>query len=126
MKDALFAAIARIHFVIINRIKNTSDILIAIVTAISNSTLKIIDKDRMLHAESTVEQYDAISELQTLNNIEEIKNDAINIGEWNEDHEVRLNFFGNILCNEHDWEVEQVERYLYDVLAAGPAIEQDD
>ena len=126
MKDALFAVIARIHFKIINLIKDQSELLIAIVTALSNSTLKIIDKDRMLHAESTVEQYDAISELQTLNNIEEVKNDALNIGEWNEDHEVRLNFFGNILCNEHDWEVEQVERYLYDVLAAGPSIELDD
>lgn len=126
MKDALFAAIARIHFKIINLIKDQSELLIAIVTALSNSTLKIIDKDRMLHAESTVEQYDAISELQTLNNIEEVKNDALNVGEWNEDHEVRLNFFGNILCNEHDWEVEQVERYLYDVLAAGPSIELDD
>ncbi len=126
MKDALFAAIARIHFKIINRIKDLSDILIAITTALSNSVLKIIDKDRMLHAESTVEQYDTISELQTLNNIEEVKNDAINVGEWNEEHEVRLNFFGNILCNEHDWEVEQVERYLYAVLAAGPSIELED
>ena len=120
MKDALFVAIARIHFILINKIKNCADLLIAIITGLSNSTLKIIDRNRMNHAESTVDQYETISELQTLTNIEQVKNDAINIGEWNEDHEVKLNFFGNILCNEHDWEVEQVERYLHAVIDEGP------
>lgn len=120
MKDALFAAITRIHFGLINRIKDSADLLIAMITAFSNSTLRIIDKDRMNHAESTVDQYETISELQTLTNIEQVKNDAISIGEWNEDHEVKLNFFGNILCNEHDWEVEQVERYLHAVINEGP------
>ena len=120
MKDALFVAIARIHFILISKIKNCADLLIAIITGLSNSTLKIIDRNRMNHAESTVDQYETISELQTLTNIEQVKNDAINIGEWNEDHEVKLNFFGNILCNEHDWEVEQVERYLHAVIDEGP------
>jgi len=126
MKDALFAAIARIHFKIINQIKVSCDLLIAVITALSNCTLKMIDRDRMTHAVSAVEQYDTISELQTLNDIEQIKNDALNIGEWNEDHEVRLNFFGNILCNEHDWDVEQVERYLHDIIAAGPELNIED
>jgi hypothetical protein len=126
MKDALFAAIARIHFKVISQIKNCADLLIAIVTALSNSTLKIIDRDRMNHAQSTVDQYETISELQTLTNIEQVKNDAIKIGEWNEDHETSLNFLGNILCNEHDWEVEQVERYLHDIIAAGPEVNTED
>lgn len=126
MKDALFAAIARLHFTLINKIKNLADLLIATVTALSNSTLRIIDRDRMNHAESTVDQYETISELQTLTNIEQIKNDAINIGEWNEEHEVKLNFFGNILCNEHDWEVEQVERYLHAVIDQGPDVGAED
>lgn len=126
MKDALFAAIARIHFKVVNQIKNISELSIAVVTAISNSILKIIDKDRMNHAESTVDQYETISELQTLTNIEQVKNDAIRINEWNEDHENHLNFFGNILCNEHGWEVEQVERYLHSVIAQGPSINTED
>jgi len=120
MNDALFAFIARLHYHLVSSIKDKSELLIAIITAATNSTLKIIDHDRMNHAELAVEQHEEILELQTLTNIEQVKNEAIDIGEWNEDHEVRLNFFGNVLCNEHNWEVEDVERYLYDIIAAGP------
>jgi len=122
MKQSLFFAINHLHFLILEKIKNVSETLSSLTSASVSMILKMIDKERMYHAENAVDQFDVITELQILYHINEVKNDAVKIGSWNDEHEGKLNFLGNILCNEHDWDVEQVERYLYEVIETGPAV----
>lgn len=120
MKNALFTAISLLNVISLRRLRELHDVIAAVITASTSNALKIIDRDRMLHAESAVEQNDEITELQVLENIQQVRNEAVQVGEWSEEHEFKLNFFGNLLCNEYNWEVEQVERYLHEVISTGP------
>jgi len=126
MKEVLFQIISHVNIKLLSAIRGFSDLLVALTTATAGTTLKIIDKERMTHAESAVDQSETINELQILFHINEVKDDAIRHGAWNEDHENKLNFFGTILYNEHDWEIEQVQRYIYEVIETGPAYTLDD
>ena len=120
MKNILFNAVSYINSVTLSAIRGISDTAINITLASTAMLLKIIDKERMAYAESAAQQHEEINELQILANIDEIRNDAVRHGEWNEEHEHKLNFFGNLLCNHYNWEVNQVERYLHEVIATGP------
>ncbi|MFZ9315665.1 MAG: hypothetical protein ACO24P_00220 [Candidatus Nanopelagicaceae bacterium] len=110
---------------ILGIIKTVAESLIFINGRIGWIVLSAIDKNRMHHAEVACQQESEISELNVLNSINEVRNDAMKSGKWNEDHENTLNFLGNVLANEHDWEVEEVERYLYEVIATGPAFKEE-
>ena len=125
MKYALFVFFSRINFMLLLKIRSTTEMLACIANTFTSYVLKIIDRDRMEHAASAVEQHQEILELQVLYNIFEVRNEAVRLGQWNEDHEGKLNFLGNLLCNEYDWEVEQVERYLYEVIETGPAVNKE-
>lgn len=126
MKNALFSLVSHCNFFILKIIKGIGEGLITANGRLGWVVLSWIDKDRLSHAEAASQQQEEISELEVLFNITAVRNDAMNRGKWNEDHEDTLNFLGNILANEHDWEVEQVERYLYEVIATGPAINQEE
>lgn len=126
MKDVIFLAVSHVHFLTTTKIKSVAEFLLSLTTATTSMILKIIDKERMHYAQSAVDQVNVISELQILCNIQEVRNNAVKIGEWNEDHEGQLNFLGNVLCNEHDWEVEEVERYLHEIISTGPAVNLED
>lgn len=122
MKHVLFFLLSKINGAITKLIKDFAEMSMAISTGTTCHVMKLIDHKRMEHAESIADQIDEIKELQILHNINEIRNDAVKIGKWNEDHETQLNFLGNLLYNECDWEVEQVERYLHEVIETGPEI----
>lgn len=126
MKHSLFLAVSHVHWIITEKIKQLNEKLCNVITAATNLILKILDPERTNHARNAIEQINVISELQVLFHIQEIRNDAVKLGEWNEDHEGKLNFLGNLLCNEHDWETEQVERYLHEVISTGPAVNFED
>ena len=123
MRYALFFAIGYFTSLIGEAIKDIADTLIVINGLASNMILKLIDKERVEHAEMIHQQIEDISELSILKTINEIRNEAMTDGQWNEQHENKLNILGTILANEYDWEVEQVERYLYEVIETGPSIE---
>jgi len=126
MKRVLFITISHLNAQILTAIKNTAEFAIAICTGITRAILVILDRDRMFHAESAVDQYETINELQILEHISEVRNDAVKQGAWNEEHEGKLNHLGTILCNQHDWKVEQVERYIYEIIETGPAFSVDE
>ena len=125
MRCAFFFFIGRINQLVISSLREFADMSIAICNAIASSCLRIIDPDRMDHIESTIDQIDEITELQVLMNIHNVRDEAIKIGAWNEDHEGKLNFFGNMLYNEHDWDVEEVHRYLHEIIASGPQLQDE-
>lgn len=116
MKHALFTLLATANNWLLAKIKNIHDTANLIVVYGAHALFAIIDKDRMDHVRTTLEQQDTICELRVFSMIEDVKDDAINIGEWNDEHEYKLNFLGNILYQQHDWEVEQVHRYLHEVI----------
>ena len=116
MKNALFVFCAYVNQQILNEIKNLNETLTMLVIHSAHAMFSRIDNDRMDHVRSTVEQKNAISELRVFALISEVVDDAIDVGGWNEDHETKLNFFGNMLYTEHDWDVDEVHRYLTEVI----------
>ena len=116
MKEALFVFCAYVNRELLHHINKLHNALTLLVVHSAHAFFQLIDKDRMDHVRSSVEQKDAISEMRVFALIKEVADDAICHGAWNEDHESKLNFFGNILYTEHDWEVEEVHRYLNDVI----------
>ncbi len=116
MKNALFVFCAYVNQQILNEIKNLNETLTMLVIHSAHAMFSMIDNDRMDHVRSTVEQKNAISELRVFALISEVVDDAIDVGGWNEDHETKLNFFGNMLYTEHDWDVDEVHRYLTEVI----------
>lgn len=125
MRDAVFIFYATLNSWALAKISNLTEALTQMTVHFSHAVFQIIDKNRLSHLRSTIEQQELIDELKVFSLIDEVKNDAIDSGEWNEDHETQLNWYGNILYNQHDWEVEQVHRYLTDVIERASATMSD-
>jgi hypothetical protein len=125
MRNFLFKTISHINYVIFSSITKIANGLVFVNGRIGWMILNVIDKKRMHHAETAVEQQGEMSELNVLFTIFQVRNNALKSGQWNEEHEDQLNFLGNVLANEHDWEVEQVQRYLYEVIETGPAVSKE-
>lgn len=126
MRDFLFGIVSHSNLFVLDVIKKTAELLAIINGRIGWFLLKVIDEDRMHHAEIAIEQQQEISELNVLFTIQQVRNNAVKIGKWIDDHENQLNFLGNVLANEYDWEVSEVERYLHAVIATGPALAKEE
>lgn len=122
MRSVLFDLFGKANFLVLRIIKGIAEGLLFINGRIGWIILSAIDSKRLHHAQAATEQYLEMSELNILSNIIQVRNNALKSGRWNEEHEDQLNFFGNVLANEYDWEVEDVERYLYEVIETGPSI----
>ena len=116
MRDAIFIFYATLNSWALAKISNLTEALTQMTVHFSHAVFQIIDKNRLSHLRSIIEQQELIDELKIFSMIDEVKNDAVDSGEWNEDHENQLNWYGNMLFNQHDWEVEEVHRYLTDVI----------
>lgn len=126
MKDALFSLVTYLHSIVIFAVKDVANMLIAIVINGSTMLLKIIDPERMEHAEEAVDQEESITELKILQDISSVRDDAIQCNEWNEDHEEHLSFLASLLYNQHDWDEDQISDYIRTVVATGPAMSVED
>ena len=126
MKDALFSLVTYLHSIVIFAVKDVANMLIAIVINGSTMLLKIIDSERMEHAEEAVDQEESITELKILQDISSVRDDAIQCNEWNEDHEEHLSFLASLLYNQHDWDEDQISDYIKTVVATGPAMSVED
>jgi len=126
MKDALFSLVTYLHSIVIFAVKDVANMLIAIVINGSTMLLKIIDPERMEHAEEAVDQEESITELKILQDISLVRDEAIRCNEWNEDHEEHLSFLASLLYNQHDWDEDQISDYIRTVVATGPAMPTED
>lgn len=126
MKDALFSLVTYLHSIVIFAVKDVANMLIAIVINGSTMLLKIIDSERMEHAEEAVDQEESITELKILQDISSVRDDAIQCNEWNEDHEEHLSFLASLLYSQHDWDEDQISDYIRTVVATGPAMSVED
>lgn len=120
MRPALFVFVTICYAKIFRLIKNTSEIAIFFVGSIGNSLLHFIDRDRYSTFTSINEQRSEISEIDVLKTICTIRDEAVEFGNWTDEHETKLNVLANVLCHEYDWDAEQVERYLHEVISTGP------
>ena len=116
MKNALFIFYATINSLILEKINDFTNALTMMTVHAAHAVFAIIDDKRLGYLRSVVEQQEVIDELKIFNLIEGVKDNAVDLGEWNEDHEIQFNMLGNLLYTEHDWEVEQVHKYLTDVI----------
>lgn len=126
MKNALFSLVSNINLLVFKIIQIIGEALCVANGKVGWLFLNFIDKERLQHAELSNEQEEEILELSILAGIQEIRGDAMKSGQWHEGHQEGLNFLGDVLANEHDWEVENVERYIYEVIATGPAIKESE
>lgn len=122
MRSSLFFLVAQINSFVFDLIRGIANLFIYLNGRIGFVILSFIDRDRMHHAEMASDQEDEISELNILLSIFSVRDDAIKTGKWHEEHEDKLNYLGNILANIHDWEVEDVQRYIYEVIETGPKV----
>jgi len=116
MKNAFFVFFAYYNQQLLNYVNTLNDTSTTMIVHFAHAVFLLIDSERMNHVRSSVEQKDAIGELKIFNLIKEVAEEAIDHGGWSEDHETKLNMFGNILYTEHDWDVEEVHRYLTEVI----------
>lgn len=112
MKDYLFTLIASINALLSQAITGFANWLVFVNSETGCFILKLLDKKRMEHVISIMEQQEELSELGILNQMTKVIEDAISKGGWDEDDESHLNVMANILYNEHDWEEERIQEYV--------------
>lgn len=126
MKEVLFIFFATLNNWLLTRVNNLTENITLMTVYSSHAIYSLIDKSRVEYLKSIIEQQDVIDELDVVNSINMVRNDAIDFGGWNEEHEVKLNSFGSILHNQYDWEVEEVHRYILEVIAEGDELMAQD
>lgn len=84
--------------------------------------LWLIDQDRMDHAEEAVRQTDLSTELEILIMVSKVKEDALNVGFWRENHSMALNELGSRLYNECEWEEEEIHNYMRMIVESIPGL----
>lgn len=99
-----------------------ADLLVKLTANYFRFVLWIIDRERMDHAEQTVLQSSMNTELEILMTVSKVKEDALSIGVWKENHSMALNELGSRLYNECDWEEDQIHRYLRMVVESIPGL----
>lgn len=120
MKNFTFQAVMNTHIFIVSLIKGVCFFLIDVSGFLFSSVLRTIDSDQFSHGKTVHEQSEELSELNILIGIKQIRDNAIKVGHWNTGHQEQLEMLGNVLANTFEWEVDQVERYLYDIIDTGP------
>lgn len=106
----------------INTQVHIADLLVKLTANYFRFVLWIIDRERMDHAEQTVLQSSMNTELEILMMVSKVKEDALSIGVWKENHSMALNELGSRLYNECDWEEDQIHRYLRMVVESIPGL----
>lgn len=116
MKNYLFTIIASFSHLLSQAIKGVAEFLVFVNSETTCLLLRVIDKKRMEHTVSVIEQKGEISELSVLIQIQSVVQDAISKGGWDEEHEGSLNMAANILYNEHDWEEDRIQKYVGNII----------
>lgn len=97
---------------------------------ITRILLNLIDHPRYNHAAEVIEQSMITTELKILSAISELKQDVLAQKRWTNSHSDQLNYYGNLLANECDWEAGKIHSYMRQVVESIPGlsygIEDDD
>ena len=86
------------------------------------SVLRIIDKDRVHHAEQVVEQENIAKELQILVYVSKVKQDALETGGWTSKHSLALNQLSQRLYMECGWNLKKIHSYMRSIVESIPGL----
>lgn len=78
--------------------------------------------DLLSEAEQAIELQVQSMELQLLSKASELKDNAIAIGDWTENHTIALNAIGKALLEDCQWDEVHVHAYLKDVVESVPGL----
>tara|TARA_B100000902_G_C27221975_1_gene870168 strand:+ start:546 stop:917 length:372 start_codon:yes stop_codon:yes gene_type:complete len=120
MKNLTFLAVMNLHIFVVSVIKNVCLFLLNVSGFLFSAILRVIDIDQFSHGQTVDEQSEELSELNILISIKKVRDNAVKTGHWNTNHQQQLETLGNVLANNFEWEVDQVEKYIYDIIETGP------
>lgn len=103
MRNFLFVIFARANHLVSVFIESIADFAVFLNSELGCLVLKMIDKERLNHAQQVSEQQEEIGELEVLSTISKVIDDAVQKGSWAEEHQQNINHFANVLFHEYDW-----------------------
>ena len=134
MKPFLFSAISRTTYAIIWVLDQSVNLFARIVAYVAGALRWLVAKTgQFLMEKLTPEQFNEVqrqiefetqqAELKLLSSASDLKEHAVDIGEWTESHTEALNAIGNALLNDCNWEEQHVHDYLRRVVESVPGLQ---
>lgn len=120
--ESLIEVLSAILQFFINVHTTLSDWLLRGVAHTFKFILWLIDSKRTKYTEEVILQSDISTELEILMMVSKVKEDALNIGFWLDNHSMALNELGSRLYNECEWEEEDIHRYMRMVVESIPGL----
>lgn len=133
IKDFLFDITAKLGFFLISANQKIGQVFAYIIGVLSGAStyviaktfallLKLIDSKRYLHASQASEQADISSELDILQQISSVKENALEMSTWTPEHTIMIQTLGSRLYSECQWSENNVHQYLRDVVESIPGL----
>jgi hypothetical protein len=84
--------------------------------------MKLVDNEEYEAIQAKMQLESQQAELDLLASVSKLKEHAMEIGDWTEEHTEALKAIGNALLNECSWDKEHVHRYLREVVESIPGL----
>lgn len=136
MKPFLFSAISRTTYAIIWVLDQSVGLFARIIAYLAGTLRWLVAKSgQFLMEKLTPDQFNEVqrqiefeiqqTELKLLSSASDLKEHAVDIGEWTESHTEAINAIGNALLNDCNWEERHVHDYLRRVVESVPGLHYD-
>lgn len=110
------------HDFVVGLISFTNQSIKWIVAHFGGNAMKIIDPKSYEEIQQRLEARDSQIELELLNNVSLLKEDALEKGEWSEQHTEALQAIGNALVGQCNWQEHHVHQYMKGVVESIPGL----
>lgn len=97
-------------------------ILIWVTANTTKALLVLINRRKYEHASQVIDQSTLSKELEILQAVSKVKEDAMNRALWTSDHSIALNQLGSRLYNECDWSESNIHKYMRGVVESIPGL----
>ena len=107
---------------LIDILTGVGNTIIASVANIFKMSMWLIDKERVDHTETVIEQFPLNNELQILMNVTRLKEDALERKTWTNHHSSTLNQLSSKLYNECNWDQNRIHEYMRAIVESIPGL----
>jgi len=97
-------------------------VMVWLTANITRTLLVIIDKRKYEHSLQVTDQYALTRELEILQAVTRVKEDAMNRALWTNNHSIELNMLGSRLYNECEWSEASIHKYMRTVVESIPGL----